>query len=118
MVAMAKPYIVFAIATVDFHAGKSRKLIFTITDTGVGIPKNKLQAIFKPFVQGQSYDTRNYGGVGLGLSIVHSLIKEHQGEIIVQSKLGRGTTFTILLPECSTQEEITIGAADGKNFIS
>ncbi|HLP80535.1 MAG TPA: HAMP domain-containing sensor histidine kinase [Nitrosomonas sp.] len=84
--------------TVDFHAGKSRKLIFTVTDTGVGIPKNKLQAIFKPFVQGQSYDTRNYGGVGLGLSIVQELVNLMKGKIVVNSTVGVGSTFAVTIP--------------------
>jgi len=83
---------------VDFHAGKSRKLIFTVTDTGVGIAKNKLQAIFKPFVQGQSYDTRNYGGVGLGLSIVQELVNLMKGKIVVNSTVDIGSTFAVTIP--------------------
>jgi signal transduction histidine kinase len=83
---------------VDFHVGKSRKLFFTVTDTGVGIPKNKLQAIFKPFVQGQSYDTRNYGGVGLGLSIVQELVNLMKGKIVVNSTVGIGSTFAVTIP--------------------
>jgi signal transduction histidine kinase len=83
---------------VDFHAGKGRKLIFTVKDTGVGIPKNKLHAIFKPFVQGQSYDTRNYGGVGLGLSIVQELVDLMKGKIVLNSTVGVGSTFAVTIP--------------------
>jgi signal transduction histidine kinase len=83
---------------VDFHAGKGRKLIFTVRDTGVGIPKNKLHSIFKPFVQGQSYDTRNYGGVGLGLSIVQELVDLMKGKIVLNSTVGVGSTFAVTIP--------------------
>ncbi|HEY9709820.1 MAG TPA: HAMP domain-containing sensor histidine kinase [Oculatellaceae cyanobacterium] len=84
---------------VDFHVAKKKKeLIFAVTDTGVGIPKNKIASMFKPFVQGEQYDTRTYGGVGLGLSIVKELAKLMKGTINVKSVLGTGSTFTITIP--------------------
>jgi len=84
---------------VDFHASsKDSTLIFSITDTGIGIPKNKVRSMFKPFVQGQSYDTRLYGGVGLGLSIVHELVELMKGKITVNSSVGAGSTFAVMIP--------------------
>jgi len=83
---------------VDFHAFKERKLIFTVTDTGTGIPKNTIRSMFKPFVQGQSYDTRLYGGVGLGLSIVRELVDLMKGKITVNSTVGAGSTFAVTIP--------------------
>lgn len=63
-----------------------------ISDDGCGIDKNDISRIFDPFF------TRKADGTGLGLSIVKNIIKQHNGEIIVKSKVGKGTTFTIILP--------------------
>jgi signal transduction histidine kinase len=84
--------------TVNYRAGKERQLIFTVRDTGIGIPKNKIRSMFKPFVQGQSYETRMYGGVGLGLSIVQELVRLMKGSIVVSSKVNVGSTFTVTIP--------------------
>ncbi|MCI0552607.1 MAG: HAMP domain-containing histidine kinase, partial [Anaerolineae bacterium] len=83
---------------VDFHEYKVKKLILAVMDTGIGIPKDKLRSMFKPFVQGQSYETRVYGGVGLGLSIVHELVDLMKGKITVNSTVGAGSTFAVSIP--------------------
>ena len=77
---------------------ENKELIFSVTDTGIGIPKNKIASMFKPFVQGERYDTRTHGGVGLGLSIVKELVNLMKGTINVKSVLGTGSTFTITIP--------------------
>ena len=73
------------------------KLTVAITDTGIGIPENKLDAIFNSFDQVQSASNRNYGGTGLGLAICRQLIELMGGDISVTSQLGVGSTFTISL---------------------
>jgi signal transduction histidine kinase len=83
---------------VDFRSRKKGELVFTVIDTGIGIPETKIGSIFKPFVQGQSYDTRMYGGVGLGLSIVHELVRLMNGKITVNSKVGVGSMFAVTIP--------------------
>ena len=83
---------------VDFRSRKKGELVFTVIDTGIGIPETRMRSIFKPFVQGQSYDTRMYGGVGLGLSIVHELVHLMNGKITVNSKVGVGSMFAVTIP--------------------
>ena len=68
-------------------------LSISFSDTGVGIPENKLTAIFEPFV---SYNKKN--GTGLGMAIVKKVVEEHNGNITVTSIEGKGTTFKIILP--------------------
>jgi signal transduction histidine kinase/DNA-binding response OmpR family regulator len=66
---------------------------FSITDTGIGVPPEKLKTIFETFTQGHSTIARQYGGTGLGLSISQQLAKLMDGRIWVESNLGEGSTF-------------------------
>lgn len=72
--------------------GDGRKIVINVSDTGCGIPENELNRIFQPFY------TNKQSGTGLGLSISYGIIKGHGGEIEVESKPGKGTTFVISLP--------------------
>ncbi len=70
------------------------KVHVTISDTGVGISEENLQKIFDP-----GFTTKGVGvGTGLGLSICYQIIQEHLCEIKVESEVGKGSTFTIILP--------------------
>ncbi len=71
----------------------SQKIRFEVKDTGIGIPKEKLSSIFRPFTQSDSSTTRKYGGTGLGLSISYDLVKLFGGELTVQSALHKGSSF-------------------------
>ena len=74
---------------------KNRMVHINISDTGCGIPEENLSIIFEPF-----FSTKEESqGVGLGLSVVYGIIREHHGSIYVQSELGAGSTFTIRFPE-------------------
>lgn len=69
-----------------------------ISDSGVGIPKDKMDSIYEAFTQETINNKRKFGGLGLGLSIVKKLVDLHEGTILMESKVGRGTKCTIQLP--------------------
>ncbi len=74
-------------------------LIFRVSDTGIGMTDEQLEQIFKPFTQADASTTRKYGGTGLGLTISQRLCQILGGEISVESQDGKGSTFTVRLPE-------------------
>jgi signal transduction histidine kinase len=69
-----------------------------VTDTGVGIPADKIEMLGKPFFQVDEVASRNAGGMGLGLSIVHSLSAAMNGKVSITSEVGKGTQITVALP--------------------
>ena len=69
-----------------------------ISDTGIGIPREKLNRIFDRFYQVDDTSRKHYGGSGIGLALVKELIDLHKWEISVESDLGRGTTFSLMIP--------------------
>ncbi|MBW3542453.1 MAG: sensor histidine kinase [Planctomycetes bacterium] len=70
-----------------------------VRDSGSGIPADKLPKIFEPFFSTKQADRQGQGGTGLGLSVCREIIEAHKGRIRVESAPGRGTTFTLKLPE-------------------
>lgn len=77
--------------------GKIYRLRFDISDTGIGIPNDKLQTIFESFSQADASVTRKYGGTGLGLTIVKQLVELQDGIIRVKSKENEGSTFSFTI---------------------
>lgn len=73
-------------------------LTFYVSDTGIGIPKEKYSEIFSRFMQANPNTSRFYGGTGLGLSIVQGLLKLMKGEIWLESEIGKGSTFYFKVP--------------------
>ena len=75
---------------------QNEKLIFQVKDQGIGISIVDQQRIFEPFYRGTNID--HIPGTGLGLSILKTLVDLHHGQVSVESKVGVGTTFTVMLP--------------------
>lgn len=77
---------------------QNNKVVITVIDTGIGIPSEKLDEVFEPFLQLDDTAARRYGGTGLGLSIVKQILDEHDATYQIKSKTNEGTTFIFQLP--------------------
>ncbi len=84
----------------------------SVSDTGIGIPHDRIKDIFKSFEQVDVYDTSAFGGTGLGLSITKRLVELHGGTIRVESETGRGSTFYFTMPVSHEKPESDILAED------
>jgi signal transduction histidine kinase/CheY-like chemotaxis protein len=80
-------------ARVDHSTEANAMIYFSVTDTGIGIPAEKIHLIFESFTQADAETTRKYGGSGLGLSICRELVKKMGGELRVTSETGKGSSF-------------------------
>ncbi len=87
---------------VDLDGTGVADLVFSVRDTGIGIPKNQQESIFEAFKQQEGQDLSLYGGSGLGLSIALRLVEMMGGEITVQSEEGKGSTFLVSLKNVKT----------------
>lgn len=90
-----KGEVLVSVHPVAQHPGRIR---FTVSDTGIGIPPDRQEAIFESFTQGDGSTTRRYGGTGLGLSIARHLVALMGGTIGMSSKFGSGSTFWFEIP--------------------
>ena len=89
--------------------GPQVQLECCVEDTGIGIPQDKHNTIFAPFIQAESSTTRNYGGTGLGLSIVDRLVKLMHGSIDLESQAGAGARFRVTLPLRLAEQSAAFG---------
>lgn len=84
---------------ITVHAAtRDGEVVIRVVDTGIGIPRNEQARIFERFYRVDPARSREVGGTGLGLSIAKHLVEAHGGRIEVESEVGRGSTFTVLLP--------------------
>ncbi|VVB72395.1 Methanogenesis regulatory histidine kinase FilI [uncultured archaeon] len=94
----------------DKLSDKSREICFSVKDTGIGIPEEKMSRLFQSFTQIDSSTTRRYGGTGLGLAITKKLVEMMGGNIWVESQLGTGSIFCFTIQA----DEALIKPANGK----
>ena len=77
---------------------EEKQLVVRVSDTGYGIPEQYRESVFQPFFRADKSRSREYGGVGLGLSLVWEIVMLHGGEVYAEKSSEKGTTMTVRLP--------------------
>ncbi len=98
------------------NSSQTARLHFSVSDTGIGIPKNKIQNIFESFIQVDNSSTRKYGGTGLGLTISKKLVNMMGGEIWAESEAGRGSIFHFTARFDISHEKLKDDSASQENM--
>jgi signal transduction histidine kinase/DNA-binding response OmpR family regulator/methyl-accepting chemotaxis protein len=92
---------------IQYSAKQTKTIAFSIIDTGIGIPEEKQKVIFEAFQQVDGSTSRRFGGTGLGLSISRQFARLLGGELKLHSEEGKGSTFTLSIPETGPQNQLS-----------
>ncbi|MGF2615973.1 response regulator [Rossellomorea vietnamensis] len=99
----------------------SNDLHVSVRDEGLGVPEDAIPALFTKFFRVDNSDRRKIGGTGLGLAIAKEIIKAHDGDITLDTELGKGSTFSVILPKVTgitlTDSATYFSEADGKRVV-
>ena len=90
---------------ISFDCQEDNNFIMTISDTGIGFPMDKVEALMVPFTQADMSTTRTYGGTGLGLAVVKAIVEAHDGKVIIKSEESVGSEFKIIIPDAFIETE-------------
>ncbi|MBA4369372.1 MAG: hypothetical protein C0403_17240 [Desulfobacterium sp.] len=115
---MDKGTITFA-STIEYPEPGNRSrvdFIFSVSDTGIGIPRDQCEKIFDAFEQQKGKESAKYGGTGLGLTITKRLVEGMGGTIAVESQVGIGSTFTVVIPNVETAAAIVSEESEKERF--
>ena len=100
-------------ASVEIRAvGRDRDVVITVADHGIGIPTRDIERVFERFYRVDQARSRQTGGTGLGLAIVRHVVANHHGSVEVESRLGEGSRFTLILPASPAADDTGQGPAD------
>ena len=91
-------------------ASSAGDLSILIEDTGAGIAAEDIERVLQPFSQSEDHLTRQTGGLGLGLPIARALVRLHDGELMLSSEIGRGTTAEVRLPAVRLRASLAAAA--------
>jgi PAS domain S-box-containing protein len=102
-----------------FHPSSSKiDMVFSVKDTGIGISEEDKNIIFNAFQQSSSNDTKKYGGTGLGLAITKKLVELMNGKIEVESIIGKGSTFKVILKNASISSLVNDTLSSNDSFVN
>jgi signal transduction histidine kinase len=91
-----------------------REATISVKDEGQGIPADDIRTVFQPFQRSTRRSVSNRGGTGLGLAIVKRIVEGHGGQIAVESEVGKGSTFTVTLPQSAEAKTGSLVKRDGR----